>query len=839
MANEQPNIVKYLAILESYMLDGRWQEGEDALRLEVGDELAEKVIRIFRATMGLPDAPIPEAPEDEGAWEIRDEADSPRWLFARDHLGLPAAAVADVHDVSSEILKLIGSPERGSITTRGLVLGHVQSGKTTNFLSVAAKAADNGYDLVIILAGMHNSLRRQTQNRAERALVHQQKLWWSGTRVGDFITDGNPPASHLAGNGKRGLLVVKKNSVILRRLADWLETESSSDRSRLSVLVIDDEADQAGLDVTAGLERAGIHEQLYRIINFKSRENGMRVAYVGYTATPYANILTTQEDTGLYPKDFIYPLRKPDGYIGAEELFGEGQVGEPIRLETDFSNEILTTGLKEAIRWFVLATAARAALNGSVDSFHSSMLIHTTQLQEEQKRYRPVIEDFLRQIKKEFQVDESVFMHLYNSMLADVPARQGGGDGFVDEHSASWPEVRIFIATVLERLINREPAGAQFSEDGHVQQAHSGVIVDNSAVDWIDRLTYSDVAAGEPGVTIIAIGGNTLSRGLTLEGLVCSYFARNAKNYDTLMQMGRWFGYRPGYRHLVRIWTTPTLLAGFLELNKVEEELREELTWMRESNIPPAKYGPRIRLSATLNVTRAAAIKSARKEISYSDTRVDLGWLDLSSEALSANQAAVSRLVAGLSESDEDVSPSRLFRNVPLRFVADFLFEYQYHAQEKRVDLPSLRRYLQKEEMRLQHWNVLFKSLDGDKNSEFDFGGGVGSVETVVRSRLSVLEVAFINSVVQPEDMRIDCGGSPAADHARYRSINEPPLLVVYAIDPTSEPRANSARSALNATTTPISFAVDFPTSSSTVEYIVPIVVDTDESPDLGDFQHV
>ena len=839
MAHIKKDIETILEHFDRRILNGGWQEAEDALRLEEGDDLANQVINVFRERMGIPiDSPEIFLDPPDADWQLLQDFESPRWMFAKKNLGLPMTAIDGADQVSSEILRLIGRPDRPSITTRGLVLGHVQSGKTTNFLSVAAKATDNGYHLVIVLAGVHNSLRRQTQNRAERVLVHNRPLWWCGTKVGDFVSDGNPPSTHLAGPGKRGLLVVKKHPTILRRLADWLEDESAGRLSELSILVVDDEADQAGLDVSSSPEREGIHKQLHRIINLHSPGGGFRVAYVGYTATPYANILAKQDKSGLYPKDFIYPLPKPDGYLGSEDLFGEDRVGQPIRLETDNSKEILTGGLIDAIRWFVVATAARGAMNGSVESFHSSMLIHTTQGREKQKSYRPVIEEYLLGLANEFRYNESTLEEFYTSVLADVPTRGTGKVEFVDEESVDWSEVRKFVPIVLDRLINRTPSGEQFVEDNHPQRAHSGVIVDNSAVDWIDRLTYSDREAGEPGVTIIAIGGNTLSRGLTLEGLVCSYFARNSRTYDTLMQMGRWFGYRPGYRHLVRVWTTPGLLAGFLELNKVEEELREELRWMHATGIRPDQYGPRIRLSATLNVTRAAAMRSVRREISYSDTRVELGWLDLSIEALKANQdAAIELSSATGSAPAEDVGPSRLFRGVPLEHVAKFIFDFNYHSMERRLDLPSLQRYLEKEGENLTRWNVLFKSIGSGDSAEFDFGGAVGKVRTVRRSRESIVEVAFINSLVDSGDHRLDMEGNKPAGEAFYRSANEPPLLMVYAIDPTSKPK-NMSRAPLDAVLTPISFALVLPKSMTTVNYVAPDVAELDEDPDFGDFQH-
>jgi len=812
---------------------------ERTLRDKKGAE-AESIIAEFRARIGklLHVERGLTNPHLEGWYRPKPDHESPRWVYARSQLGLPDDVVEETSGVSDEILARLGNPKDASITTRGLVLGHVQSGKTTSFLSVAAKATDDHYDLVIVLAGVHNSLRRQTQDRAARTLVHKKDLWWQGTVTGDFRADGNSLSSHLSGHGKRGLLVVKKHQTILRRLADWLEAESDESLRKRAVLVIDDEADQAGLDVSKGDELEGVHKQLRRIVDLQTSTGERRCAYLAYTATPYANILTSQDDHGLYPRDFIYPLDKPASYVGSQELFGDEQVGDPVQIEIDASEDLLTDGLRDAIRWFVVATAARAALNGPVDSFHSSMLIHTTQKTDVQAAYRPVVEQYLGDLRREYARDESTLRMFYERTLEQVPARPGGGSEYVDEAVASWTDLRPHLPSVLERLIDRVPAGEPFVEDGHRQQAHSGVIVDNSRVEWKDRLTYSNLDEGQPSVTVIAIGGNTLSRGLTLEGLVCTYFARTARTYDSLMQMGRWFGYRPGYRHLLRIWTTQGLFDWFRELDQVEQDLRGELIWMQAEGLKPSHYGPRIRVSPNMNITRAAAMRSVARQISYSDTLIDPAWLDLDAAVLHENQRLAFELARGLGPSESTDSPSLLFRNVPLERVMAFLFSFGFHREEKRVDLPSLRSYLEAEATHLSKWNVIFKSVQENTSpSRFDFGGDVGSVNTVTRSRVKESSVAYIRSLVASNDHRMDVGSDPAGG-ARYRGRDELPLLVVYAIDPDSEPRDDEHRIMLGAPTTPISISLALPQSDSTVDYVTPAIVSLEVSaqPDLGDY---
>lgn len=819
---------------------GSRSAAEELLRGELGDEVAELVIGAHRERMGplvpapLATTPRPAEPVEPGEWNPHPDFQSPRWQYAKSQLKLPPPAIEETDAVTTEILRLIGDPKRKSITTRGLVLGYVQSGKTTNYLSLAAKAADNGYDLIVILSGVHNSLRRQTQNRAERALLHQRHLWWLGTPLKDFHGDGNPVSTHLAGDGKRGLLVVKKHPRVLEKLAEYLE---SGVPDQFAALIIDDEADQAGLDVADGPVREGVHRQLYRIINLEKPDGSKRCAYVGYTATPYANILTTQDESGLYPKDFIYPLHKPDGYVGSEELFGDSRVGNPIRIERDISDDILTAGLRDAIRWFVVATAARAALEGSPEMFHSTMLIHTTQKKAVHQTYRPVIESYLKYLVQDLAANESTMQEFYLEGLQQVPASADGTDDSINEAAAPWDGVREHLPAVLDRLINGTPSGDEFEEDGQVQQAHSGVIVDNSAVPWRDRLTYSDLEVGESGVTVIAIGGNTLSRGLTLEGLVCSYFARASKTYDTLMQMGRWFGYRRGYRHLVRVWTTQELFDWYQELNKVEQELRDELLWMRERGFKPHEYGPRILQSPFLNITRQAAMRSVVRHVSYSDSRVELAWLNLDLTALQTNQQLVRDLAIGLGDA-ESSDRSVLFRGVPLERVMQFVRDFQYHEQERRLDPPSFERYVEAEQANLSSWNVLFRSQQKGP-STFEHGGDVGTVQTVVRSRQKEATPAYIGSLVDSGDHRVDLGPLDPDSGVHYRAKGEPPLLIIYAIDPTSTPLAHrgDARAPLDAPTTPISLALVLPQSSVTLDYVAPDIGGPEEEPDFGDFE--
>lgn len=254
------------------------------------------------------------------------EAD-PRW----------ASAVPSLDAASTDVVSLLADPHSPTIRTRGLVVGHVQSGKTANFTATIAKAADAGYRLFIVLSGVHNALRKQTQQRLDQQLYDLQKARW--VQLTDEKRDFGNPVKALAllqSTDLRVYAVVKKNVSRLTRLRDWLrEAHRYGGLDTCPVLVIDDESDQASPNAAsnAELNRTKVNERIVELLNLP------RVAYVGYTATPFANVLINpSEAEGLYPRDFIFALDKPDAYFGSEELFGapvpEDEAAETMRRTT-------------------------------------------------------------------------------------------------------------------------------------------------------------------------------------------------------------------------------------------------------------------------------------------------------------------------------------------------------------------------------------------------------------------------------------------------------------------------------------------------------------------------
>ncbi|MCA9883581.1 MAG: Z1 domain-containing protein, partial [Anaerolineae bacterium] len=450
-------------------------------------------------------------------------------------------AFTSLDDASTRIVSLLQPPGKPEIKTKGLVVGYVQSGKTANFTAVIAKAADVNYKFFIVLSGITNSLRSQTQKRLETELSELNPQHWVTltTRTDDFRKGaaGNVDAFLTDHQNLRVLCVIKKNATVLKRLLEWLDGASNHVLASCPVLIIDDEADQASVNASKDAEnkRTVINKRLIEIL-----KRLPKAAYVGYTATPFANVLIDPTADDLYPKDFIVSLPKPEDYFGAERIFGrerlwneetggseiildmirvvpndEVQLLQPGRKQKDVFEPELSTSLQEAITYFWMAAAARMA-RGQSDQ-HISMLIHSTMFTVVHDSTKPLIENLQKKIVRQIQRQDELLLSQmrmqWNNEQQNVQSQEFG------ELPLSFEEIEPHILDVIQNTL---------------------VIVDNYKSQ--QRLSYEGDALIQ-----IVIGGNALSRGLTLEGLTVSYFIRTASAYDTLLQMGRWFGYRKGY----------------------------------------------------------------------------------------------------------------------------------------------------------------------------------------------------------------------------------------------------------------------------------------------------
>ncbi|MGI5286171.1 Z1 domain-containing protein [Nonomuraea polychroma] len=741
--------------------------------------------------------------------------------YLRDEHRWPADRIDKLDQSSNKILAFTHDPSKQRFRTKGLIVGYVQSGKTTNFTAVLAKAADVGYRLIIVLAGTHNGLRKQTQDRLQEQLLQLRSDAWfpltSSNR--DFHTPTVPAAAYFQQHQTGTVIcVVKKNQRVLGKLQDWLAPAAQSAAfMNIPVLFIDDEADQASVATPR------INPQIRSLLNLFPR-----CTYLGYTATPFANVLIDPSADDLYPETFILNLPRPEGYFGADRIFGrdavEGELGgvdldgyDMVRIVPDETVDRLrprgrltdqvfvpemTGDLLDAVRYFWLATAARRCRK---DNGHSTMLVHPSMKTSVHEAFRQPLLDLQTRTSAALQARDAFLTEELRN-LWDKESRRVPAELFKNEH-VSFDRLLPKLLDVVESTT---------------------VVLDNYRSR--DRLDYT---VNQP-VVAIAVGGNTLSRGLTLEGLVVSFFVRAASTYDTLLQMGRWFGYRSDYEDLPRIWMTAQLRSWFRHLATVESEIRLDIERYEEQNLRPVDVGVRIRTHPVLNVTTkmgAARIDYA----SYGGRRVQTRYFRENDEAWlragrSAAEALISAALAEGSPVKERGIGEVVLLDVDVSHILDFLNSYRVHEDSPDLDPRLLRAYIETERRKtppsLLKWSVAVMGgpvADSDNVVKFSEGLAVG---TIHRSKLKDTggPKADIKTLMTKEhrvvDMDIRPGEARRQSEAKLMDLrtNDPVygnqgLLLLYPIRKDSPPdKANlGTRRPLNAADHVIGMAIVFP----------------------------
>lgn len=736
--------------------------------------------------------------------------------FLLERKGWPLSRLRSLDTSSDRILEQLAQPDTDAFDIRGLVLGYVQSGKTANFTALIAKAADVGYRLIIVLSGVDNGLRRQTQIRLKTELAGypDSRLtavplppvghrWHEFTRDdinGDFQPGFTTPTA-LQGP-QPVLLVVKKNGSVLRRLLRWLNDSGADLLDSVPTLIIDDEADQASVDTRGSYQTEDASEVEYEapsIINGLIRDllsQFTRKAYVAYTATPFANILIPHDSYDpdrqhdLYPRDFIVDLPRPDGYFGAEQLFGrfDATTGEDVegldvvRNVTDDDVQQLQEGtfpttLATAILDFVLAGAARTQ-RGQGDA-PVTMLVHTSHRIQGQNALAAQIRQHFEELRDEWRYDRT--QHILRVLRE------------------RW--TRDFRPVTRAKYHDRD---VPFEDI----EAHIGPFFESTQIfavnsDTGEVLDYER----DPQLKAIAVGGNKLSRGITLEGLVVSYFVRSSAMYDTLMQMGRWFGFRDKYDDLTRIYTTPELAGWFQDLARVEHELREDLRIYEAQDIKPLELGARIlkhpamlvtsrlkqRFATTITVSQSYAGQVVQT-FKFPLTRpADLGPL------LHCNYRATASLLGTLGTYDNWDRGGPIWPDVSFQVVLQYLSEYSVDSRISSISLPLVRSYIQRQAElgELTRWTV---AVRGRQTRDADLGSVTWDVldrpvYQLARSRRSA-DPDSIGVLTEPGDELIglqadtvaaaealrdnlDIGINPAARRVRHPSEA---LLLIYPI---------------------------------------------------------
>jgi Z1 domain len=785
--------------------------GEDA-RARIIAELETRVV----INVGKPTKIVDE--RGHVAWYVGERKANRRFFqryveFLRQDQAWPQAAIDAIDESTDIIMEELEDPEReGKWDRRGLVVGHVQSGKTANYAGLASKAADAGYKLVIVLAGMHNILRQQTQRRLDRDFLgYISTTGQDGqgfTRIGVGIIDGSVHAEHLTTQAVNGdfsralvehlgmgvqqrpvLLVVKKNASILRNLNNWAREILSArgDTESRPLLVIDDEADQASVDTRQqqfdeddvpdpDYEPTRINGEIRKLLSAFSRS-----AYIGYTATPFANILihdaamANEYGDDLFPRSFIINLPAPSNYVGPDLVFGadggdEASPDEPLPLihrvnqtgegwiaeghrkhfAPRYQNEDrIPPSLEEAIFSFVLTCAARAARGKP--SAHNSMLVHVSRFKDVHQKVYAQIDEWFSNLKRALK---------YGTGGKDLQRRlrKIWEDDFVPKSK----EIR-------QRQLGRDlPLTVWTDVEPHLAAAAEKIRVQIVNSDMRDAIDYEGNA--ETGLSIIAIGGDKLSRGLTLEGLSVSYFLRASRMYDSLMQMGRWFGYRPGYVDLCRLYLTPDLELWFRHVARAAEELRGRLDHMAMLGSTPEQYGLRIQSHDILLVTAPNKMHHAREfQVSYQgEGKIQTVFFD-DEERNRRNAETVTAFLATLGKPDE-INPSRerpggklhtwesteLWSKVPGTEVAGLLGGMLFPEEARDVNAERLASYIRTQIAagELTEWTVAVLAGHGETLS---FSGK--AFRTLERTPLDRGRDAgryIVKTILAPRDEAID-----------------------------------------------------------------------------------
>ena len=752
------------------------------------------------------------------------------WPAVREFLltakGWPENDVRGIDEASNEVVSLMGNPIERQFSCRGLVVGHVQSGKTANMTAVAAKALDAGYNTVIVLAGLTNKLRYQTQLRLFHDLVNRNPLNWQVLTPNEMDRDfrAPPQGGFLSHVDKAQLAVIKKNVSPLRQLRIAVDRTLPAVRSQLRILVIDDECDQASINSARGeLDMTAINRRIRDLLSLLPA-----VTYVGYTATPFANVLINpyrvegQELDDLYPRDFVTALPRPDTYFGTERLFGATPSDpddiqpdeEGLDMIRDVPNEeeallqpqsrqeryafqpSMANSLKTAILYFLASCAARHARGDGAK--HMTMLVHTSAYVVAHQRVAALIHGWVDVNRKKIVDPESNLGQRIREVWIDELARIP--ENITDAPAVPVDQIFEHLGTVLERI--------EFP-------------VENGASD--DRIDYT----GKPR-TYIVVGGSILARGLTLEGLTVSYFLRATNQYDTLLQMGRWFGYRPRYEDLPRIWMPEQLRLSFRALATVEQEIRDEIEQYRRQKLTPMDIAVRIRAIPGMAITGANRMRAARTcAVSYWGThRQTFRFNHREEELLRRNWTAAAELVSraealGLRDMNAEAEGRKLWREVPRSSIQWFFEAYSVHATHADLASEMLFAFLAQNDSRLNTWNVgIVEPGRGPVSAEPL--GAAATVRMVNRARLTGSNsYADIKALMSKRDLLFDCReddptgtGWDELKAARIGAIGEVPLLLLYPIDRASRPmRESKVRATLDAAFDVIGYGIVFPGS--------------------------
>lgn len=639
-------------------------------------------------------------------------------------------SIDKIAKTSEEILARCADPENATgkdKKKKGLVVGDVQSGKTANFLALINMACDYGYKIVIVLAGMSDVLRKQTQKRMDYGFIGAKSeticddIVFAGVGKDDAdyyaisLTNVNYDFNKLVKESNNAnpddyrkpvVMVIKKNKKVLNHVIEALKAKEEKLGRGNNVLIIDDEADNASINTKKNTDMPStINACIRKIFN-----NFDIATYIGFTATPFANIFINPEEKSgeknldLFPSDFIIQLKHPDDYFGAEDVFNDDRV---IRLISEDEEKFLpakhkkydhyeglTESLKEAINCFVIDNALRT-LDG-FSSKHRSMLINISVFNPMQEEVGRCVKEYINDVINVFDQDsyKTTEQFIQNSIANNFYKTYMTDDFYCNKQANqcySWDNVREHILPELKKI---------------------EVVVFNRTVQ--STFDYDDPKYSD-GARIIAVGGYVLSRGLTLEGLMISYYNRSSKTYDTMLQMCRWFGYRPKYKHLCRVYMTEDNKESFLAVLDAVSDLQEQFMRLRLRGAKPAEFGLYVKespdsLATKLMITASGKMRNSYeydKILDYAGVICDTSKIFDNYEYNSHNERAIHSLLSLESKKGKSltkVDGRYIIKDVDKGDIAEFINKLYINPLNFKFDKDTILSYLVESEF--EKWDI-------------------------------------------------------------------------------------------------------------------------------------
>lgn len=685
--------------------------------------------------------------------------------YLAEQKGFADSVIQKNDDLTDSILDHLFNPQNTNIqiSKKGLVVGQVQSGKTANYTGLICKAADAGYQVIIVLAGIHNNLRSQTQIRIDEGFLgfdtgsdkNYQTRLTTKIGVGKIVGFDDAIAHSYTTSLEKGdftskaanatglnflapqpiILVVKKNTTVLKRLYTWLKQKNNdSPITQKALLMIDDEADNASINTKRDPDASptAINDGIRKIIGLFTRS-----AYVGYTATPFANIfIAANNEDDLFPRDFIINIPAPSNYIGPDKVFGtsinptenDDNLLPIVTAIDDYSQfvpeghhkdddkptfEDIPESLKIAIKCFIITCAIRI-VRGQ-EHKHNSMLIHVSRYQVWQNAIKELVDRQFKFYKHEIEASDATILEEFRQIF--------------EEDTYNYSSYK----TISNKILNTNLKCI----DNKIQ-VHDWEIVKANLYKAVQKIEVKSINGSsgdiinyqlneEKGISVIAIGGDKLSRGLTLEGLSVSYFLRASKMYDTLMQMGRWFGYRPGYVDLCRLFTSGELNEWFRHITLASEELRDEFNYLYESGGTPNDYALKVRTHpGVLQITAVNKMYNSKTvQVSWAGRLIETYQLPMAKSIKRSNLIVTDNFISSLGEAERKGN-NYLWRNVLPQDICDYFSNFKLPADLKKVNLDLICEYIYKlsNQGELTSWRVALLSKD-DNSSNHTFSNGM------------------------------------------------------------------------------------------------------------------